>query len=233
MTLPEGESTQMEVEHARSTWARTRLVALPILLALLATPSLLAQKGGGGGKGGGSSSKQSDEDDTGVAVCPQIVGQHPLLEELSRELHLTCAQEVRILPLMHDEEAVSKPLLAYAAFTAEERQAMRLKVELAARAKVGPFLLPDQQKKNDEEAASLATKAPKKMGKKKTPPASADGFASEEALSGALDSYSALTMAQKKEMILAVKLAARRDGAPALSAEQATKIDADISFLRQ
>ncbi|MGD0445247.1 MAG: hypothetical protein ABSA39_15030 [Edaphobacter sp.] len=222
----------MEVEHARSTGARTRLVALPILLALLTAPSLLGQKGGSGGKGGGSSSKESDEDDTGVAVCPQIAGQHPLLEELSRELHLTCAQEVRILPLMHDEEAVSKPLLAYAAFTAEERQAMLLKVELAARAKVGPFLLPDQQKKNNEEAASLASKAPKKMGKK-MPPASADGFASEEALSGALDSYSALTMAQKKDMILAVKLAARRDGAPALSAEQATKIDADIAFLRQ
>ena len=213
----------------------SRLATIAILLGLLVAPSLLAQKGGGGGgkSGGSSSSQESDDDDTGVPVCPQIVGQHPLLENLTRELHLTCQQEVRILPLMHDEEAVSKPLLVYAAFTPEERQAILLKVELAARTQVRPFLLPEQQRKSDAEAASEAGKAPKKIGKKKTPPVSADPFASEEALSGALDLYSALTVAQKKETILQVKQAARRDGAPPLTPEQAAKIDADIAFLHK
>jgi hypothetical protein len=213
-----------------------KLVATAVLLSLLIAPSLLAQKGGGGGggkSGGGSSSEDSQDDDTSLPVCPQIVGSHPLLEKLTMELRLSCQQEVRILPLMHDQEAVNKPLLAYAAFTPEERQAMQLKVELAARAKVRPFLLPEQQNKSDANAASEAAKAPKKIGKKKMPPVSTDAFASEEALSSALDLYSALTTAQKKDMILEVKLAARRDGAPALTPEQAAKIDADIAFLRQ
>jgi hypothetical protein len=52
-------------------------------------------------------------------------------------------------------------------------------------------------------------------------------------LSSALDLYSALTVPQKKEMILQVKQAARRDGAPPLTPEQAGKIDADIEFLRK
>ena len=117
-----------------------------LLLCLLAAPILQAQRGGGGGKSGGdSSSKESDDDETSVPVCPQIVGPHPLLETLTRELGLTCPQEIRILPLMHDEEAVTKPLLAYAAFTPEERQGMLLQVELAARAKVGPFCCPSSR----------------------------------------------------------------------------------------
>jgi hypothetical protein len=121
--------------------SRSQPVAFALLLSLLAAPSLVAQKGGGGSKSGGSdSSQQSDDsDDTGVPVCPQIVGQHPLLENLTRELRLTCQQEVKILPLMHDEESVSKPLLDYAAFTPEERQGILLKVELAARTKVRPL----------------------------------------------------------------------------------------------
>lgn len=215
---------------------RSRVVTVAMLLGLLAAPSL-AQKGGGGGSGksgGGSSQESDDSDDTGVPVCPQIVGQHPLLESLTRELRLTCQQEIRILPLMHDEEAVSKPLLVYAAFTPEERQAVLLKVELAARTQVRPFLQPEQQRKSDEDAASAAAKAPKKISRKKTAaPISADAFASEEALSTALDLYSALTTAQKKELLLEVKHAARRDGAPQLSPEQAAKIDAEIAFLQK
>lgn len=225
----------MASDGVRASAIRSRLLAIAVLVGLLCVPSLQAQRGGGGGgkSGGDSSSKQSDDDETGVPVCPQIVGAHPLLEELTRELGLTCTQEIKILPLMHDEEAVSKPLLGYAAFTPEERQAMLLEVDLAARAQVRQFLLPDQQRKSDAEAARLAGKAPKKTGKKKMPPASGDGFASEEALSGALDLYHALTAAQRKDMILRVKEAARRDGAPPLTPEQAARIDADIAFLRQ
>jgi hypothetical protein len=153
------------------------------------------------------------------------------LEKLTQELRLTCAQEAKLLPLMHDEEAVSRPLMAYAAFTPQERQAMLLQVELAARAQVRPFLQPEQQKKSDEEAARAAGKPPKKAGKK-MPIVSADAFAGEEVLSSALDLYSALTVAQKKAMLLQVKQAARRDGAPTLTAEQAAKIDADIALLK-
>ena len=224
----------MASDGLRTTTFSSRLLTLAVLLGLLCVSSLPGQKSGGGGKSGGdSSSSGSDDDETGVAVCPQIVGSHPLLEELSRELSLTCSQQVRILPLMHDEEAVSNPLLVYAALTPEERQAMLLKLELAARAQVRPFLMPEQQRKSDVEAASLAGKAPKKMGKKKMAPASGDAFASEEALSSALDLYHALTAAQRKDMILQVKEAARRDGAPFLTPEQAVRIDADIAFLRQ
>jgi hypothetical protein len=133
---------------------------------------------------------------------------------------------------MHDEEAVARPLLIYAAFTPDERQAMLLKVELAARAQVRPFLLPEQQKKSDAETARLAGKAPRKAGKKKDTQVSADAFESEEALSGELDLYSALTTAQKKEMILEVKQAARRNGAPTLTPEQEAKIEGDIAFLQ-
>lgn len=214
------------------------LVAIPILLGLFCAPALQAQRGGGGGGGGGgksgggqNSSKDSDDDDTGVPVCPQITGQHPLLETLTRELSLTCEQEVRILPQVHDEEAVSKPLLAYPAFTPEERQAMLLQVEIAVRTRVRQFVSPEQQKKIDAETARLENKPPK-ANKKKMPPVSADAFASEEDLSGALDSYSALTVTQKKEMILQVKRAARREGAPTLTADQAAKIDADIALLQ-
>jgi hypothetical protein len=224
-------SFRKRARRARGGW---KVSATALLVGLLMMPSLFAQKGGGGGKsGGGSSSENSQDDDTSVPVCPQIVGQHPLLEKLTMQLHLSCQQEVRILPLMHDEEAVAKPLVVYGAFTPEERHAMVQQLELAARMKVRPFLLPEQQTKNDAEAASEAGKAPKKIGKKKTPQVSADAFASEEALSGALDVYSALTVAQKKDMILQVKQAARRDGSPVLTPEQTAKIDADIAFLRQ
>ena len=71
------------------------------------------------------------------------------------------------------------------------------------------------------------------MNKKKMPPVSSDAFASEEALSSALDLYSALTAGQKKAMILQVKQAARREGAPALTSEQTAKLDADIAFLER
>jgi hypothetical protein len=220
-------------DRPSATTTRSRLITVATLLGLLCVPTLQAQKGGGGGKGAGSSSSQSDDsDDTSVPVCPQIVGSHPLLEKLTLELRMTCQQEVKILPLMHDEETVTRLLLVYAAFTPDERQAMLLKVELAARAQVLPFLLPEQQKKSDADAASLAAKPPKKIGRKKDPPAAEDAFVSEEALSSAIDSYSALTTAQKKEMLLQIKQAARRNRAPALTPEQIAKIDGDIAFLQ-
>ena len=133
---------------------------------------------------------------------------------------------------------MSKPLLSFDAFTPEEKQAMMLKVKLAARVQIRPLLNPEQQKRSDAEAASVAAagEKPKKGGKKgATPKAGAkevEPFAGEEALSDALLRYSALTREQKKEMLLEVKMAARRDGAPELTPEQAAKIDGDIKQLQ-
>ena len=208
----------------------SRVATVAILLGLLAAPSL-AQKGGGGGgggkSGGGSSQGSDDSDDTGVPVCPQIVGQHPLLENLTRELRLTCQQEVRILPLMHDEEAVSKPLLDYAALTPEERQALLLKVDLAARARVRPFLLPEQQKKSDEDAASIAGKAPKKSSKKKAQPVSADAFASEEALVGEVAAGGVVVVAGLQQLldVLGAGLRPDRDPPPPVGCRPAVRGD--------
>src|SRR6201996_455961 len=136
------------------TTVTPRIAMASILLAglLVAAPAMQAQKGGGGGKSGGGSksdpSKEKDPDDTKPA-CPEIVGKHLLLEKMTADFNLTCAQKDKIEPLLHDEESVSKPLLAFDAFTPEEKQAMMLKVKLAARAQIRPLLTPDQQKKSD------------------------------------------------------------------------------------
>jgi len=220
-------------------------MCLALACVIFATPVLQAQKGGGGGGGGKSGgggkgdggSEMKDADDTKPA-CPGIVGKHLLLEKMTEAFDLTCPQEEKIEPLLHDEESVSKPLLAYEAFTPEEKSAMMLKVKLAARAQIRPLLTPAQQVKSDEEAAAVAAAGdkPKKGGKKGGTPkkvnAAADAFSGEEALSDALLRYSALSRQQKKEMLLDVKTAARREGAPELSPEQAAKIDADIKKLQ-
>lgn len=220
----------------------TAVVAFALAGLLATAPVLHAQKGsGGGGKssGGGGKSEggkgEKDEDDK--PACPEIVGKHALLEKMTEAFSLTCAQEVKIEPLLHDEESVSKPLLAYAAFTPEEKQAMMLKVKLAARVQIRPLLTPAQQKKSDAEAADVAAKGekPKKSGKKdsaKKEVKIADAFAGEEALSDAILRYTALTRDQKKEMLMDVKTAARREGAPELTPEQQAKIDADIKALQ-
>src|SRR3954463_14060268 len=49
--------------------------------------------------------------------CPEIVGHHALLEKMTEAFGLTCKQEDIIEPLLHDEESVTKPLLAFQAFT--------------------------------------------------------------------------------------------------------------------
>lgn len=169
-------------------------------------------------------------------ACPEIVGKHLLLEKMTAAFDLTCEQEIKIEPLLHDEESVSKPLLAYAAFTQEEKTAMMLKVKLAARAQIRPLLTPEQQKKSDAEAASVAAAAEgahKGGGGKggKPAPKPVDPFVGEEALSDAISKYSAFSPEQKKALMLEVKKAARREGAPELTAEQAAKIDADIKRL--
>jgi hypothetical protein len=163
--------------------------------------------------------------------CPEILGKHMLLEKMTDAFGLTCKQEDIIEPLLHDEESVTKPLLAFTAFTPDERQAMMLKIKLAARLQIRPYLTPDQQVKSDAEAAATANASAGGGKGGKAAPKAAEGFTAEEALSDAIAAYSAFTPAQKKELMLQVKQAARRPDAPSLTAEQAAKIDADIKKL--
>jgi hypothetical protein len=163
--------------------------------------------------------------------CPEIVGKHMLLEKMTDAFGLTCKQEDIIEPLLHDEESVTKPLLAFTAFTPDERQSVMLKIKLAARVQIRPYLTPEQQVKSDAEAAATAAASAGGKGGGKAAPKPTDPFAAEETLSDAISAYSAFTPAQKKELQLQVKQAARRSDAPSLTAEQAAKIDADIKKL--
>src|SRR5260370_25265598 len=83
-------------------------------------------------------------------------GKHSLLERFAADFGLTCEQQLKVEPLLHAEESVSKPLLAFAAFTSEEQQAVMLKIKLAARRQVRALLTPDQQNKMDAEIESTA-----------------------------------------------------------------------------
>jgi hypothetical protein len=163
--------------------------------------------------------------------CPEIVGHHALLEKMTESFGLTCKQEQIIEPMLHDEESVTKPLLAFTAFTPDERQAVMLKIKLAARVQIRPYLTPDQQVKSDAEAAATAAASAGGGKGGKAAPKPAEGFAAEEVLSDAISAYSAFTPEQKKELVLEVKKAARRPDAPSLTPEQAAKIEADIKGL--
>jgi len=157
-------------------------------------------------------------------------GKHSLLERFTADFGLSCEQQLKVEPLLHAEESVSKPLLAFAAFTPEEQQAVMLKIKLAARRQVRTLLTADQQKKMDSEIETTArggSKGGKKGGAKKAP-AKVDAFENEEALSQAVMNYAALMREEKTAMVLEVKQAARRDNTLELSADQRKKIDADI-----
>jgi len=163
--------------------------------------------------------------------CPEIVGHHALLEKMTDAFGLTCKQEDIIEPLLHDEESVTKPLLAFQAFTPDERQAVMLKIKLAARVQIRPYLTPDQQVKSDAEAAATAeSSAGGRKGGGKTAKAS-DPFKAEEDLCDAISAYSAFSPEQKKALLLEVKKASLRPDAPSLTPEQAAKVNADIKKL--
>ncbi|HEV3200844.1 MAG TPA: hypothetical protein VGZ73_23235 [Bryobacteraceae bacterium] len=170
------------------------------------------------------------QDATPCAGLPP--GKHSLLERFTADFGLTCEQQLKVEPMLHDEESVSKPLLAFAAFTPEEQQAVMLKIKLAARRQVRTLLTPDQQKKMDGEIETTAKGGSKggKKGVKKDAP-KVDPFENEEALSRAVMNYAALHADEKTALVLQIKQAARRDHALELTAEQEKKIDADIQQL--
>ena len=104
--------------------------------------------------------------------------------------------------------------------------------KIAARKQIRTLLTPDQQKKMDEEIESVKNGGGRSGGGKKSKgnEVKLDAFDSEEQLSQAVENYSALAPEEKKELVLQVKTAARKNGSQ-LSAEQASKLDADIRQL--
>ncbi len=85
-----------------------------------------------------------------------IPGHHALLERMSAAFQLTCDQELKLEPLLHDEESVSKPLLRFQAFTPEQKKDVMLQVKVAARKQIRPLLTPAQQAKMDQEIDTVA-----------------------------------------------------------------------------
>jgi hypothetical protein len=163
-------------------------------------------------------------------ACPGLPpGKHSLLERMTAQFGLTCDQELKIEPLLHDEESVTKPLLKFTPFTREQQQEVMLTIKLAARRQTRQYLTDAQQKNMDAEVESVS-----KGGKKKgdTPaPAVTPGLANEEELSAAIEKYAALNTAERRDMLLKVKTAARKDAALQLTAEQQAKLDAEIRQL--
>jgi hypothetical protein len=159
-------------------------------------------------------------------------GRHALLERMTAQFGLTCEQELKIEPLLHDEESVTKPLLKFTSFTREQQQEVMLTIKLAARRQVRQFLTAEQQKGMDSEVESVSKGG---GGKKKDAKAVevVPGLAVEEELSAAIVKYAALNADEKKAMLLKVKTAARKDGALQLTADQQAKLDSEIRNLEK
>lgn len=171
-----------------------------------------------------------------------IPGHHALLERMSAAFVLNCDQEKKLEPLLHDEESVSKPLLAFQAFSPEEKKAVMLQVKVAARRQILPLLTPEQQQKMDAEINTVShggeglqggggkkgggKKAGGSNGKKEE--AAIDPFEAEESLSHAIEKYDALSETEKKELVLKVKQAALRPDAPPVTPEQAQMLKSEI-----
>jgi hypothetical protein len=159
-------------------------------------------------------------------------GRHSLLERMTAQFGLTCEQELKIEPLLHDEESVTKPLLKFTSFTPEQRQEAMLTIKLAARRQIRAYLTPEQQKGMDAEVESVSKSG---GGKKKGGKAAeaVPGLDTEEQLSAAITKYAALNADEKKQMLLKVKTAARKDPALQLTAAQQSKLDSEIRTLEK
>jgi hypothetical protein len=130
-------------------------------------------------------------------------GKHSLLERFTAQFGLTCEQQLKIEPLLHAEESVSKPLLAFPDFTQEEQRAVMTTIKLAARRQIKSQLTPGQQKEMDKEIESVKAAATK--GGKKGAPKKVDTPSTAEQLIAAIQNYAALTPEEKNELIAKVK----------------------------
>src|SRR6266852_4597806 len=93
-------------------------------------------------------------------------GKHANLERMTAGMNLTCEQQLRVEPLLHDEESVSKPLLRFPSFSADERSEFMNKIKIAARRQIRTQLRPEQQKWMDEDIESVSKSGKKGGGKK-------------------------------------------------------------------
>jgi len=163
-------------------------------------------------------------------------GRHAQLERMTAAMKLTCEQQLKIEPLLHDEESVTKPLLRFTSFFDQQRSEVMTKIKMVARRQIKSQLTPDQQTWMDQDIENVA-KAGKAGGGKKganaNAPTSADPLADEESLSKALMAYSALLPEEKKAIVLSVKKAARNDSRLHLTAEQQKKLDSEILALSE
>jgi hypothetical protein len=163
-------------------------------------------------------------------------GRHAQLERMTAAMNLTCEQQLKIEPLLHDEESVTKPLLRFSSFSDDQRAEVMTKIKMVARRQIKSQLTPEQQKWMDQDIENVS-KAGKSGGGKKGSsaksggPSPADLLADEEELSKAVMAYSALFPDEKKVLVLSVKKAARNDAQLPLTSEQQKKLDADILAL--
>jgi hypothetical protein len=73
-------------------------------------------------------------------------GKHANLERMADAMNLTCEQQLKIEPLLHDEESVSKPLLRFTSFSRADRDEFMNKIKIAARRQIREQLKPEQQR---------------------------------------------------------------------------------------
>ena len=158
-------------------------------------------------------------------------GKHAVLERMSVDFGLTCEQQLKAEVILHSEESVTKPLLKFASFTADQRQAVMTTIKLAARRQIRPLLTPDQQIKLDKDMADVAKGGKTGGGKRTTPSPQASTFDDEEALATALTKYDALTAGERKALVLQVKRAARADASLQLTRDQQKTLDQEITAL--
>jgi hypothetical protein len=160
-------------------------------------------------------------------------GKHSNLERMAANFGLTCEQQLKIEPLLHDEESVTKPLLRCTFLSADDQQGIMLKIKLVARRQIRTQLTPDQQKLMDQEIEQVARagKKPGKGGGAKKDAAAAKGLDDEEALSKAVMKYVALLPEEKAAMVLQVKRAARADSSLELTPDQQKQLDGEIHEL--
>jgi hypothetical protein len=164
-----------------------------------------------------------------------LSGHHALLERMAAAFRLTCDQILKIEPLLHDEESVSKPLIAFEAFTPDEKKAVMQQVKLAARKQIMPLLTPDQQLKMQQEIDTVSKggeglqKGNGGGGRKRNADvAPVDPFQAEEALSHAIANYSAFSDAEKRDLIVKVRQASLRPDAPAMTPDQTKQVAAQL-----
>ena len=160
-------------------------------------------------------------------------GKHSLLERMTAQFGLTCEQQLKIEPILHDEESVTKPLLKFSSLSADDKQAVMLTIKLAARRTIRTELTAEQQKGMDGEVENVTKSGGGKKGGAKKVEAASAGLDDEESLSRAIVKYVPLTPDEKKTMLLKVKQAARADTALQLSDEQRQKLDAEIADLKK